>query len=142
MENMHTINFDALSSSKTPRMIISPTAGQFFIFSVADPSDCFSSPITTYSGKATTKPGVNQNAHTIVYSDRTPPPRLPGETRMNKDPLRIMVDNPSNKLDPKSRINLSKAIPIDHNHRVKTIGVVEERSLAKLLVYVESVQNG
>lgn len=107
----------------------------------ADLSDYFSSPITTYSGKATTKPGVNQNAHTIVYSEKMPPPKLPGETRMNKDPLRIMVENPINKLDPKSRINLSKTIPIDHNHRVKTIGVVEPRSLAKLLHYVASVQN-
>lgn len=60
---------------------------------------------------------------------------------MNKDPLRIIVDNPSNKLDPKSRINLSKMMSIDHNVKVKSIGHVDPRSLPKLRHYVTSIQD-
>lgn len=60
---------------------------------------------------------------------------------MNKDPLRITLDNPAYKLDPKSRINLGKRIPIDHNRKVKSIGFMEGRSLAKLRHYVESLKN-
>ena len=108
---------------------------------VAAPSNRFLSPITTYSGQATTKKGVNQSSHAIVYSDNTPPEKLPGETHMNKDPLHIIVDNPSHKLDPKSRINLSKMMSIDHNVKVKSIGVVNPRSLPKLKHYVTTIQN-
>ncbi len=99
------------------------------------------SPITTYSGQATTKKGVNQTTHTIVYSGNTAPSKLPEETKMNKDPLKIILDSPKDKLDPKSRINLGKIITIDHNVKVKPIGSVDERSLVKLLHYVSSIRN-
>ena len=97
-----------------------------------------SSPITTYSGRGTTKIGVDQNAHTIVYTQNVPPPKLPGEVKMAKDPLRVIVDDPQDKLDPKSRINLGKLIQIDHNMRVKSLGMIAPQDLAILLNYVDS----
>lgn len=57
---------------------------------------------------------------------------------MYKDPLRVVVDDVQNKLDPKSRVNLGKLIPIRHNVRVKSIGVMTPLDLAKLLHYVDS----
>jgi mRNA-degrading endonuclease toxin of MazEF toxin-antitoxin module len=76
-----------------------------------------------------------------VYSGNTAPSKLPEETKMNKDPLKIILDSPKDKLDPKSRINLGKIITIDHNVKVKPIGSVDERSLVKLLHYVSSIRN-
>jgi hypothetical protein len=75
-----------------------------------------------------------------VYSESTAPPKLAGETHMNKDPLRITLDNPKNKLDPKSRINLGKRTPIDHNVKVKSIGVMDPPSLPKLLHYEKFIR--
>ena len=103
--------------------------------------DIIISPITTYSGRATTKPGVDQSAHTIVYTDKKPPEKLEGEKRMNKDPLRITPRSPDEKLDPLSRINLGKVQPIQHNWKVREIGKVEEKCLPKLVKYYKAVRD-
>ncbi|MCJ1465142.1 hypothetical protein MMC07_003758 [Pseudocyphellaria aurata] len=103
---------------------------------------CYCCPITTYGNRATTKPGVDQSSHTIVYSGRTAPEKLSGETNMNKDPLRISLCTPDDKLDPRSRINLGREYSIDHNVKVKYIGDVDERSLPKLIQYRKAVRDG
>ena len=99
------------------------------------------SPIATYGGLATTKEGVNQKAHTIVYSGDKPPQPLPGEEKMNKDPLRVELVIPEEKLDPRSRLNLGRAHVIDHNFKVQDIGMIDERSLPKLLAYRRDVMD-
>lgn len=103
--------------------------------------DTFHSPITTHGGRATTKPGVDQTVHTIVYSTDDPPEKMPGEEKMLKDPLRIVLCSPDDKLDPKSRINLGRVHPIDHNVKVKQIGDVHPRSLPKLLGYRKAIRD-
>ncbi|KAL8793196.1 MAG: hypothetical protein Q9195_004226 [Heterodermia aff. obscurata] len=100
---------------------------------------CYCCPIATYGGQATTKKGVNQKAHTIVYSGDRPPQPLDGEEGMNKDPLRIELASPDEKLDPKSRLNLGRAHVIDHNFKVQNIGMIDERSLPKLITYYREV---
>ena len=97
------------------------------------------SPISTYGGQATVKQGVNQKAHTIVYSSDEPPKPLPGEEGLNKDPLQIKLISPDEKLDPKSRLNLGRAHVIDHNFKVENIGMIDERSIPKLLAYRREV---
>lgn len=72
-----------------------------------------------------------------MYSQIAPPPKLPGEVEMKKDPLRIILDRLTDRLDPSSRINLGKVFPIDHTNRVKSLGVVSPIHLPKLLHYVE-----
>lgn len=108
---------------------------------MSDQNFCYCCPITTYGSRATTKPGVDQTSHTIVYSGKTPPEKLPGETQMNKDPLRINLCSPDDKLDSRSRINLGREHPIDHNVKVKYIGDVDERSLPKLVQYRKAVRD-
>lgn len=103
-----------------------------------DSSDRLDSPITTYSGQGTTKKGVDQSEHTIVFSGERPPVKLPGEVHMKKEPLHIDVESPHYKLDPKLRINLSKRIPISHNVKVQSLGQMTEPALTTLLRYVES----
>ena len=58
---------------------------------------------------------------------------------MNKDPLRVELVTPAEKLDPASRINLGKAHIINHNFKIQDIGMVDERSLPKLLAYRQDV---
>ncbi len=99
------------------------------------------SPITTYGGRATMKPGVDQTAHTIVYTDKTAPAKLEGEERMTKEPIRIVLASPDEKLDPLSRIDLSKYQVIQHNWRIRKIGDVHPKSLPKLLNYWKAVRD-
>ena len=104
-------------------------------------ANLYLSPVTTYSGRATTKPGVDQNAHTIVYTGRTPPEKLEGETRMTKEPIRIMPVSQDVKLDSLSRINLGKVQVIQHNWKIQEIGDVHEKSLPKLIHYRRAVRD-
>lgn len=60
---------------------------------------------------------------------------------MNKEPLRIILHSPDDKLDSRSRINLARAYPIEHNVKVKDIGHVEERSLPKLVAYFKAAMS-
>ncbi|KAI9679628.1 MAG: hypothetical protein M1829_001590 [Trizodia sp. TS-e1964] len=60
--------------------------------------------ITTYGGRATTKPGINVAAHSIIY---TGPGRCPdlieGENKLPKRPIKVDPNDLVNQLDPKSR---------------------------------------
>lgn len=98
--------------------------------------NCSSSPITTYGGLATTKEGVDQGKHTIVYSQDKPPSKLPEEVNLTKDPLRVIVDDGMDQLSPLSRINLGKIIRVDHEVKVKAVGMMKPMTTYKLLLYV------
>lgn len=54
---------------------------------------------------------------------------------MNKDPLRVeLVDN-SQKLDPRSRVDFGKPFSIQHNVKVKEVGVLAQQDMHKLIGY-------
>lgn len=58
---------------------------------------------------------------------------------MNRDPIRIILNNQRDKLDPRSRINFGIKYPIEHNNKIKDIGNVEKSiSLPKLIQYVKA----
>lgn len=61
---------------------------------------------------------------------------------MRKDPIRINPVSLAEKLDPRSRINIGKVYPINHNIKVKDIGQVDEKSLPKLLGYRKIIRDG
>jgi len=70
-----------------------------------------------------------------VYSSNQPPTKLPGEKKLNKDPIRICIVNEEEKLDVLSRINLAKTYPVEHNVKVKHVGMVRPEDLKKLKAY-------
>lgn len=77
-----------------------------------------------------------------MYSEPNAPEKLPHETKMNKDAIRIILNDKKDKLDPKSRINFGIKHPIEHNYKVKDIGTVEQsKSLPKLLQYVKAASS-
>ena len=52
------------------------------------------------------------------------------------DPLRVVISDPTERLDPSSRINLAKMFPIEMNVRVMEIGHLDDGSLFRLLRYI------
>jgi hypothetical protein len=96
--------------------------------------------ISTHGGRACTKPGLDQRKHTIVYTGAQPPPKLAGENRLNKDPIRIIPIDQTEKLDPLSRVNLAKLYAIEHNIRVKEVGKVSQGDMKKLQEYYRQLK--
>ena len=93
-------------------------------------------PISTYSGRATEKPGIEQESHAIVYADGTEPIKLAGEVRMNKEPIAVKMAA-FQKLDPLSRVNFNKVHTVEHYVKVKNVGKVTDASMPKLKWYWE-----
>ena len=91
--------------------------------------------ISTHGGRATTKKGLNQEEHTIVYTGSEVPSKIKGETKLRKDAINIIPVNPAEKLDALSRVNLAKTFPVEHNVKVKEVGKVHPAHLKKLIGY-------
>ncbi|KAL8940319.1 MAG: hypothetical protein Q9216_002874 [Gyalolechia sp. 2 TL-2023] len=94
------------------------------------------SPIVTYRGQGAGKKGVDQNAHTIIYTGNRPPNKQESEQGMRKSPLRVVPVRADEKLDSMSRVNLGKTYTIEWNTKVKEIGDVEHNSLEYYNKYV------
>lgn len=88
--------------------------------------------ISTYSGQATTKPGIVPDAHAAIVpvgGDFVAHPR--GE-HLKKDPITVRVENPSITIDPMSRINFTKPYSVEHNVMVRNIGRMTGESVGML----------
>ena len=94
------------------------------------------SPITTYGGQGTRKPGVDPFKHAIVYTGNKPPGPLLGEIEFFRDPLRVICDDPEAQLSFLSRINCAKVFPINLNVKVKEIGQLDQQSRSYFLEYI------
>ncbi len=51
----------------------------------------------------------------------------------------MIEDSPDNLLDPLSRVNFGKMYTVEHNVKVKNIGLVASGSMAKLKRYYEQI---
>ncbi|KAF7185542.1 hypothetical protein HII31_13166 [Pseudocercospora fuligena] len=100
---------------------------------------CLAIPILSYGKKGVSKQGVNKADHGIVYvGSKAPEPdyeEMPtrGELPMAEIPIRVDPDNPTEKLDQKSRIHYSKVYTIEHNVKAKSVGMIHNRSLPDLM---------
>jgi hypothetical protein len=100
-------------------------------FAVVKPHPTFSVcvRISTYSGQATTKPGLTVRDHAAVVplgGDFVPHPK--GE-HMEKEPIVVKVENESVTIDPMSRINFAKPYTIEHNVKILNVGRVVGESV-------------
>lgn len=103
-------------------------------FAVVKPGSTFSVclRISTYSGQATTKPGVVGHHHSAVipvggYVLR----HWQGEPFL-KEAIEIKVENSDITIDPMSRINFAKPYTVEHNIKVRNIGRVFGESVRRL----------
>lgn len=94
---------------------------------------CFACPIFTYSGRATTKSGVNAAAHGIVYTSGGSAQLLYGEHGITKPSLPVVMADQGSVLDKASRVYYGIHHPIQYNVKVKEIGHVPS-SLVHVLI--------
>jgi len=73
----------------------------------------------------------------IIYTTTNPPNPLEGEEEMNKTPICLNAKHPADSLHESSRINYSKLYRVDHNVRVRDLGLVDINCIQKLVGYFE-----
>jgi hypothetical protein len=100
---------------------------------------CFALPILTYGGKGVGEKRVVKCDHAIVFTGQDVPfPNenelpAPGESPMRNIPIRILLDDESERLDPMSRINLREHHQLHKNIKTKNIGRVHKDSVKDLM---------
>ncbi|KAF2758936.1 hypothetical protein EJ05DRAFT_475176 [Pseudovirgaria hyperparasitica] len=106
-----------------------------FVVVKDDRGYCLACPVATYRGRGTTKRGVNPKQHAVIFTTNSGPNWMQGETEMDKDPIGVDAADPSIRLGPASRINFGQVHCIQHNVKVKDLGVVRLEDLPKLVAY-------
>ncbi|KAE9994858.1 hypothetical protein Vi05172_g6194 [Venturia inaequalis] len=88
-------------------------------------------PISSYKDNGV-KNRHDARHHSVAYSTDEPPALLPGEF-ISKNAIQIRLSQgatPGVHLKPTSRVNFSRTSTVDHNVKVKKIGVLTETGLA------------
>lgn len=91
------------------------------------------------------KDKVKKSDHAIIYSGKTPPTPMEserphrGEAGMRPFSIRVDLDNPEEKLDPRSRIDFGKLHTIHHNLKVRPFGMVNDKSMGYLVNQFQAV---
>ncbi|KAK5682110.1 hypothetical protein LTS10_005235 [Elasticomyces elasticus] len=107
---------------------------------------CNALPVLTYGGRGVGKPGLVKSQHAIIYSTReAPQPQQDeragrGEIGMRTQPIRIIPDDPRDKLDPMSRIDFGTPHAIPYTQKVRQLGMVHKASMAALTYQFLNVQ--
>ncbi|EDU42931.1 conserved hypothetical protein [Pyrenophora tritici-repentis Pt-1C-BFP] len=117
-DDITTIRFGEMVHAQIRRFIVVQQKREF----------CYALPIFTYNKQGTKKPGVVPSEHAIAYSYGYEPILLPGEARLEKDPICI-VSNDSEPLSTASRIYFGIHHPIQYNVKVKDLGGYRTRRL-------------
>ena len=94
--------------------------------------------ISTHGARGTVGKMMNQKEHGIIFTGGEAPQKLPGEKKLNKDPIEVIPVDSTQALDPLSRINYAKPYPIEHNVKVREVGKVAQRQVRKLLAYYQT----
>lgn len=90
-----------------------------------------SSPISTYSNNGV-RGRHDGRHHSVAYTTDQPPALLPGES-VTKNAIQIKLSQgttDSDHLKPTSRVNFSRTDTVQHNVKVKKIGVLTATGLA------------
>ncbi|KAF2122597.1 hypothetical protein BDV96DRAFT_2571 [Lophiotrema nucula] len=96
---------------------------------------CLCLPIQTYSGRATSKPGLKANDHAALVRNGEEVQYHPEEAPLTKEPFRLIVEGEDVDISPMSRINFGKVTTIENNVQVRTIGRIHPACLPNLERY-------
>lgn len=130
MENNHTPRSDASSSYANSRGIQS--ACPPLLSMLSSPPLTGQSPILTYRGQGTTKPGVKSQHHAIIYTESasnnpmSAPSVFAGEHPLQNGPICVKPMDLRYMLDPTSRVNYAKVYTVEHNVKVAFTGRIHE----------------
>lgn len=106
---------------------------------------CSALPILTYGLLGVGKPRVRKETHAVIYTGRMAPELLPseypqrGETGMRPSPIRVVPDEPTEKLDVLSRLDFGKVHTIALNVKAKSFGWVHPDSQHMLFAQFSNV---
>ena len=95
--------------------------------------------IMTYGRRGVAKAAVVKSEHAIVHSGKIPPTALAdeepkrGELGMLPGAIRVDLDTHGDKLDPMSRVNFGRLYTIEHNLKVRSIGIVNRDCIGDLV---------
>ncbi|KAF2015911.1 hypothetical protein BU24DRAFT_422221, partial [Aaosphaeria arxii CBS 175.79] len=92
----------------------------------------YACPVFTYGGGATREIGVDPEEHAVVYSVGEPPQLLKGETHKT---IGVIMDSSEPALPAACRIRFGIHVPVEHNVKVKNLGMVQPDDLARLVFY-------
>jgi len=101
--------------------------------------------INSYGGYGVAKPGIKKSDHGILSSGKHIALPLPSEkprrheASMRPKAVLIDIDDPTNKLHPISRINYSKVYTVEHNTKVRGIGMTQRSSMQALIFQFRAV---
>jgi hypothetical protein len=97
---------------------------------------CLCLPINTYSGQATSKPGVVAQDHVAVVPEGGDVQYHPKEEALTKTPMFIVVEDPSTgPISPMARINFAKVYTVEYNVKVRKVGRIVSDSIWRMDAY-------
>jgi len=91
--------------------------------------------ISTYSGQATTKPGVAAHQHAAIILQGSQVVMHEKGERLSKQPIEIKVEEADIDVSAMSRVNFAKPYTVEHNVKVRRIGRVVGDSVKRLERY-------
>ncbi|KAL1638752.1 hypothetical protein SLS58_008676 [Diplodia intermedia] len=127
VDNISTVMFNQRVFSNIRRFIVVKEGRGF----------AYACPVSTYGGRATTKPGLEPQQHAIVYITGSQPQYVPNEQRLQKAPIPIIPAEGSMTLSGASRVNFAIHHPIQHNVKVKDLGTVHHDYIPTLISYAK-----
>ncbi|KAK0720386.1 hypothetical protein B0H67DRAFT_485873, partial [Lasiosphaeris hirsuta] len=95
-----------------------------FIVVANDEGNCTCVPILTYERRGCTKRGVKPQKHGVVYPEGGRPHYLRNEPTMGFAPVRLHLEDSTEKLAKESRVNYAKLVTVEHNVKVFFIGTI------------------
>ena len=108
-------------------------------------SYCTAMRIVSYGARGVAKQGVVKSDHSIVYTGKQPPRALPTEAPergvlgMRPVAIRVVADDPSDRLESTMRLDYGTIYTIQHNVNVKPFGQVHDSSMKALLAQFSAV---
>lgn len=96
------------------------------------------SPISTYGGRGTSKRGLDPSTHAIIHTVGSCPTYVSGETELQKNAIAVEPPDEAVRLSPASRINFGIHHPIQHNVKVKNLGMVKPECMPSLIYFARS----
>nr|OQO30903.1 hypothetical protein B0A51_03186 [Rachicladosporium sp. CCFEE 5018] len=97
-------------------------------FVVIRPGDrsCSALPILTYDHQGAKKRYMNASENGIIFTGKDVPANAPRVSGLLGSPIRVNTDDPTDKLDAESLIHYGKIYTVEHNVKVKPLGMVHD----------------
>ena len=108
----------------------------------------FQSPVLTYGGRGTAKPGVKAAHHAIIFTEsrsgnrsiKHPPREAKAEKKLANAPVCVELINRRTQLDVMSRLNYAKVYTVEHNVKVCFIGKIHKDSVKEFKATYKRIQ--